>query len=174
MTRYNLASTFASFIPNHWQIKAHGGFCSKTWHLNQPNAKKLQKPPTDSLKKHFQEFTNIRFALAGVTDQELQALLSQKDIATSFAENLLKQFETDDLDVKPQINNNSKMLCEDTTPPPMTIKTEPSSTEVSQTVRQRLDMKMEPVIKIEKIDECDKKPKFSLNMTSKEILANIK
>jgi hypothetical protein len=108
----------------------------------------------------------------------LQALLSQKDIATSFAENLLKQFETDDLDVKPQINNNNaattKMLIEDTTPPPMTIKTEPSSTEVSQAARQRLDMKMEPVIKIEKIDECDKKPKFNLSMTSKEILANIK
>lgn len=37
-----------------------------------------------------------------VSDQELQALLSQKDIATSLAEDLLKQFgsSSDDLDVK--------------------------------------------------------------------------
>lgn len=34
----------------------------------------------------------------GVTDQELQALLSQKDIATSLAEDLLKHFGSDDLD----------------------------------------------------------------------------
>ena len=36
----------------------------------------------------------------GVTDQELQALLSQKDIATSLAEDLLKHFGSEDLDVK--------------------------------------------------------------------------
>ncbi|XP_036143128.1 histone demethylase UTY isoform X2 [Monomorium pharaonis] len=34
----------------------------------------------------------------GVTDQELQALLSQKDIATSLAEDLLKHFGSDDLE----------------------------------------------------------------------------
>lgn len=36
----------------------------------------------------------------GVTDQELQALLSQRDIATSLAEDLLKHFGSEDLDVK--------------------------------------------------------------------------
>lgn len=35
-----------------------------------------------------------------VTDQELQALLSQKDIATSLAEDLLKHFGSEGLDVK--------------------------------------------------------------------------
>lgn len=34
----------------------------------------------------------------GVTDQELQALLSQKDIATTLAEDLLKHFGSDDLE----------------------------------------------------------------------------
>lgn len=36
----------------------------------------------------------------GVTDQELQALLSHKDIATSLAEDLLKHFGSDDIDMK--------------------------------------------------------------------------
>jgi hypothetical protein len=39
-------------------------------------------------------------AALGVTDQELQALLSQKDIATSLAEDLLKHFGSEDLEVK--------------------------------------------------------------------------
>lgn len=48
----------------------------------------------------------------GVTDQELQALLSQKDIATSLAEDLLKHFGSEDLDVKeeaPSIINNGTL-----------------------------------------------------------------
>ncbi|XP_043259053.1 histone demethylase UTY isoform X2 [Colletes gigas] len=48
----------------------------------------------------------------GVTDQELQALLSQKDIATSLAEDLLKHFGSEDLDVKeeaPSIVNNGTL-----------------------------------------------------------------
>ena len=47
----------------------------------------------------------------GVTDQELQALLSQKDIATSLAEDLLKHFGSEELDVKeeqqPIMNNGT-------------------------------------------------------------------
>lgn len=48
----------------------------------------------------------------GVTDQELQALLSQKDIATSLAEDLLKHFGSEDLDVKDEnssIMNNGNL-----------------------------------------------------------------
>lgn len=50
----------------------------------------------------------------GVTDQELQALLSQKDIATSLAEDLLKHFGSEDLDVKEEpptsiMNNNGAL-----------------------------------------------------------------
>jgi hypothetical protein len=111
------------------------------------------------------------FFIVGVTDQELQALLSQKDIATSFAENLLKQFENDDdLDVKPQINN--RMLMDDQQQP--TIKCEATSTSLQHSIaKQQLDLKLEPVIKIEKIDECDMKPKLDVHMTSKEILKYI-
>lgn len=43
----------------------------------------------------------------GVTDQELQALLSQKDIATSLAEDLLKHFGSEELDVK---DENSSIM----------------------------------------------------------------
>lgn len=49
----------------------------------------------------------------GVTDQELQALLAQKDIATSLAEDLLKHFGSEDLDVKEEssvMNNNGTTL----------------------------------------------------------------
>ncbi|KYQ54005.1 Lysine-specific demethylase 6A [Trachymyrmex zeteki] len=56
----------------------------------------------------------------GVTDQELQALLSQKDIATSLAEDLLKHFGSDDLEtvVKEEPSSETMMnlklesLCE--------------------------------------------------------------
>lgn len=49
-----------------------------------------------------------------VSDQELQALLSQKDIATSLAEDLLKHFESsgpseDTLDNKEQVQTSSGM-----------------------------------------------------------------
>lgn len=55
---------------------------------------------------------NNKDAGLGVTDQELQALLSQKDIATSLAEDLLKHFGSEDLDVKeepqqPIMNNGT-------------------------------------------------------------------
>ena len=44
----------------------------------------------------------------GVSDQELQALLSQKDIATSLAEDLLKHFGSpgavDDIDIKDELD----------------------------------------------------------------------
>lgn len=49
-----------------------------------------------------------------MTDQELHALLSQKDIATSLAEDLLKHFGSEDLDVKEEppsniMNNNGAL-----------------------------------------------------------------
>lgn len=44
----------------------------------------------------------------GVSDQELQALLSQNDIATSLAEDLLKHFGSpsavDDIDIKDELD----------------------------------------------------------------------
>lgn len=47
----------------------------------------------------------------GVSDQELQALLSQKDIATSLAEDLLKHFGSpsavDDIDIKDELDLSS-------------------------------------------------------------------
>lgn len=49
--------------------------------------------------------------IVGVSDQELQAILSQKDIATSLAEDLLKHFGSpgpvDDLDTKEQVQTPS-------------------------------------------------------------------
>lgn len=114
--------------------------------------------------------------IPGVTEQELQALLSQKDLTTSFAENLLKQFENEDVDVKDsklleaaaaqsELNNNNRSA---KSPP---IKCEATSTSV---LLKKYEIKSEPVIKIEKLMDYDAKPKFTTKMTSKEIYTTVK
>ncbi|XP_063702646.1 histone demethylase UTY isoform X2 [Culicoides brevitarsis] len=116
----------------------------------------------------------------GVTDQELQALLSEKDLATSLAENLLKQFGSDDLDMK-----DSKLLDEansttTTTTDITRIKEEPVKCEATSTSLQanqfimRHELKSEPIVKIEKLYEKDVKPEFSIEMSAKELQAAVK
>ncbi|XP_055859348.1 lysine-specific demethylase 6A isoform X4 [Episyrphus balteatus] len=58
--------------------------------------------------------------LLGVTEQELQAILSQKDLASTFAEDILKSFTSDGLDIKEEFDENSHDLFNgfDSTPPP--------------------------------------------------------
>lgn len=41
--------------------------------------------------------------LLDVSEEELKDLLSQKDLATTLAENLLKHFGSDDIDVKEEV-----------------------------------------------------------------------
>jgi histone demethylase len=114
-----------------------------------------------------------------VTEQELQALLSQKDLTTTFAENLLKQFENEDVDVKDSklleaaaaqpnsgvVSNSNRGV---KSPP---IKCEATSTSV---LLKKYEIKSEPVIKIEKLLDYETKPKFSTKMSSKEIYAAVK
>ncbi|XP_023289806.1 lysine-specific demethylase 6A isoform X2 [Orussus abietinus] len=74
----------------------------------------------------------------GVTDQELQALLSQKDIATTLAEDLLKHFGSENLDVKeeaPIVTNNGTLS---------SGPFSPSNMEDSEKIKE---------VKVEKIDE---------------------
>lgn len=131
------------------------------------------------------------------TDQELQALLSSKDDTANFAETLLKQFGSDDLDIKDikpldqqQQHNGTVLPADSTSSRPdgeksPTIKAEAtsstgtgssgaSSTTAAAAAKRHLlakhDIKLEPVIKIEKLSEPCNKPAFSIDMTAKELL----
>lgn len=140
----------------------------------------------------------MTFLILGVTDQELQALLSQNDIATSFAENLLKQFGSDDLvDIKEELPDEGgvgssspvNVAADSTTTgtnrqmksPP--IKCEATSTSAnnssgkvkhSTTIIPKCDIKTEPIVKIEKLLDTNDKLSFSIQMDSKQIVDVIK
>lgn len=116
----------------------------------------------------------------------MQALLSQKELTTTFAENLLKQFENEDPDFKDPklleaaqsasnsdtINNNNVTSRSLKSPP---VKCEATSTSTSASVLlKKHEIKSEPVIKIEKLIDFDVKPKFHNKMSSKEIYLAVK
>ncbi|XP_059617836.1 histone demethylase UTY isoform X2 [Phlebotomus argentipes] len=117
----------------------------------------------------------------GVTDQELKAILSQRDIATTLAEDLLKQFGSDDIEIKEEVPDVPTSLA--TTPvsvvadsttnpqksPPMKCEVTSTSNPVKTIIPKR-EIKMEPVLKIEKLFEGDQKPRFSIEMDSKQIM----
>ncbi|XP_021701532.1 histone demethylase UTY isoform X2 [Aedes aegypti] len=144
-------------------------------------------------------FTQITSTNQSDLDQELQALLSSKDDTANFAETLLKQFGSDDLvdikDIKPldqqQPQHNGTVLPADSTSSrpdgekSPTIKAEATSstgtgsssacsTSTAAAAKRHLlakhDIKLEPVIKIEKLSEPCNKPAFSIEMTAKELL----
>lgn len=89
---YKSATTEQSFSGRTNNYQANGQF-------NQS----YQSPSsTNNAQSNNFEFSNTELT---VSDQELTALLSQKDIATSLAEDLLKHFgsESSDLDIKDEI-----------------------------------------------------------------------
>lgn len=112
-----------------------------------------------------------------MSDQELQALLSQPDLTTTFAENILKQFENEDpADSKAKLreslnvdamNNNQRGLKSPT------IKCEATSTVLTQALLKH-EIKSEPVVKIEKLLEYDDKTEFNNRMSAKEIYEAVK
>lgn len=133
----------------------------------------------------------------GVTDQELQALLSQKDIATTLAEDLLKHFGSDDLDekdVSPNIMNNGTLSSgpfspsnlEDSNEKLKEVKIEKTD-DVQPSSTSHLDLKgmkpmtvkceatsstnkVEPVLKFESLCESQQEQEFSVEMDSKAII----
>lgn len=112
-----------------------------------------------------------------MSDQELQALLSQRDLTTTFAENILKQFENEEpVDSKTKLHeslnvdamNNNRNLKSPT------IKCEATSTVVTQALLNKHEIKSEPVVKIEKLLEYDDKVEFSVKMLAKEVYEAVK
>lgn len=127
-------------------------------------------------------FKRLSFFVTDVSDQELQALLSQKDIATSFAENLLKQFGSDGLDIKGEIPDEAGIgsssptnVAADSTTNPNT-KSPPVKCEATSTMSiiPKCDIKTEPVLKIEKLFGSNDTLTFSTAMDSKQILETVK
>lgn len=117
--------------------------------------------------------------ISDVSDQELQALLSQRDLTTTFAENILKQIENEEpIDSKTKLHetlnvdavnnnsNNSNNNLRNIKSP--TIKCEATSTS-TQALLNKHEIKSEPVVKIEKLVEFDNKVEFTNKMSAKEI-----
>ncbi|XP_026480473.1 histone demethylase UTY-like isoform X2 [Ctenocephalides felis] len=102
-----------------------------------------------------------------VTEQDLQALLSQKDIATSLAEDLLKHFGSEDLDMKParppSVNSTSTDAAVNT---PEIKKEIPIRTKTEPDIKQETGY---PGIKLEILDSEPKDLVFSTDMDSKTI-----
>lgn len=127
--------------------------------------------------------------LPDVSDQELQALLSQRDLTTTFAENILKQIENEEpIDSKTKLhetlnadamNNNTTTNTPNITANSLrnikspTIKCEATSTS-TQALLNKHEIKSEPVVKIEKLVEFDNKVEFSIKMSAKEICEAVK
>lgn len=99
-------------------------------------------------------------------DQDIQAILSQNDTNTTLAENMLKQFGAN---IKEEIIDDDKNPMADSTTnishAQQTIKCEATST----SARSPVDLKNEPVLKIENIFETDRKVIFNIQMDSKQI-----
>lgn len=100
-------------------------------------------------------------------------MLSQRDLTTTFAENILKQFENEEpIDSKTKLheamNNNQRSLKS------LTIKCEATSTVVTQALLHKHEIKSEPVVKIEKLMEYDDKTEFTNRMLAKEIYEAVK
>lgn len=107
--------------------------------------------------------------------------MSQRDLTTTFAENILKQIENEEpLDSKTKLhealnvdamnNNNNQRTIKSPT-----IKCEATSTSaVTQALLSKHEIKSEPVVKIEKLVEFDSKFEFSNKMTAKEVYEQVK
>lgn len=110
---------------------------------------------------------------------EIQALLSQNDGASSFAEKLLKQFG-DGIKEEPNTDETTSpknMLADSTTNSVLmtdTIKCEVTSTSAKGNGKRlhKSDLKSEPVVKIEKL--CKPNKTFSIAMDSKQITEAVK
>lgn len=131
-------------------------------------------------------------------DQELQALLSQKDMATSFAENLLKQFGGSDAlcdGIKEELPDEAgvgsasppqNVAADSTTSSLTPVKCEATSTSLKQ--KQLLQQQKQPssipasdtskpeppVLKIEKLFGDDEPLGFNTDMDSKQILETVR
>lgn len=99
--------------------------------------------------------------ILGVSDQELQDILSQKDLSSTFTDDILKSFNNDTVDVKHDTE----------------INVIPSSVrEVIPTLLENTGIKEEDVMKNEFNidDECKKDSEFFIQMDSNQLITSVK
>jgi lysine-specific demethylase 6A len=95
-------------------------------------------------------------------------MLSQRDLTSTFAENLLKQFEKED-DSKTKLTENKNVIDSKEIDLKNAIKCETnSSTTVTEAILKN-EIKSEPILKIEKLEFAEKIC-FNNRMLAKEIL----
>lgn len=96
-------------------------------------------------------------------------MLAQRDLTSTFAENLLKQFEKEDDSKSKLVDKQSELMTnEEIDLKTATIKCESNSTMVTEAILKN-EIKSEPILKIEKL-EFSEKMCFNNRMTAKEIL----
>lgn len=104
--------------------------------------------------------------------------MSQRDLTTTFAENILKQIENEEpLDSKTKLHEtlNDAMNSNSRNIKSPTIKCEATSTSaVTQALLNKHEIKSEPVVKIEKLVEFDSKIEFDNKMSAKEVYDLVK
>lgn len=111
--------------------------------------------------------------------------MSQKDIATSLAENLLKQFGGDGLDIKEEMTDEAgigssspqNVAADSTTNTPIKIEMIKSVQQHANNMQLNIpkcDTKLEPVLKIEKLLGSNETLTFSTAMDSKQIMETVK
>ncbi|KAL1377204.1 hypothetical protein pipiens_016428, partial [Culex pipiens pipiens] len=163
-----------------------------TFQPGYPPQQQQQQPPQQMVPGSG-NFSAISSSNQADLDQELQALLSSKDDTATFAETLLKQFGSDDLDIKdikpldqqpPQQNGttadstSTANRAEGDKSPTIKAEATSSTSSNSSSAKRHLlakhDIKLEPVIKIEKLTETAVKPGFSIEMSAKELLQAVK
>lgn len=96
---------------------------------------------------------------------ELQAMLSQRDLTSSFAENLLKQIEKED-DSKEKLQGK---LETSSTTDANNLKNASIEINTNAPTIFKHEIKSEPILKFEKLNFAEK-IKFNNRMSSKEIL----
>ncbi|KAK9746028.1 JmjC domain, hydroxylase [Popillia japonica] len=123
---------------------------------------------------------NASFNELDVSEEELQDLLSQKGLATTLAENLLKQFGSDEIDIKEESNLESNTLSSGPFSPSNTMHTESGRGDTKDDIKDRIRSPLHDSILTVKNEipwdmdsyHSEKRPdtEYSINMDAKTIL----
>lgn len=115
-----------------------------------------------------------------VSEEDLQDLLSQKDLATTLAENLLKHFGSDDIDVKTEPATQETTLSSGPFSPSNIETSKPPKQEISESGKRKneyslqdnLLFKSEPFWEMEPLRPSEKRPDsdFTIDMDARTVL----
>lgn len=112
-----------------------------------------------------------------VSEEDLQDLLSQKDLATTLAENLLKHFGSDDIDVKSEPVSQETTLSSGPFSPSNMESNKSQKQEINELSKRKaednlLSFKSEPFWEMEPLRPSERRPDsdFTIDMDARTIL----